>query len=446
MKVKKIFAALFATMLILMVPCGSALALTQDSAGNGFISSDDSNEVESVEHDLVVSDSCAIDGAQVGSDIIGAGDEITISNSKVGGSIRIFSNTLAVNSTSVGSNITAFGNSIQVGEGTTVSGVYAFANDFTFYGSANHISVYASTVTIDGVVDGDVDVTASSVTVGPNAKITGTLTLSVSNAPDISTDAEIGNISTLENQSPMTEFISSMFPGLDYLGTFFLATMFVCIILFALLIQWIGGRGVERSCDIMRRRTGAMILSGVLVVVLTPLLAILLSVIGFTFPIAIVLLFMIGILSILAVPYTAVVTGRMVFKRLNPYASAAISGLIFAALIMVPYVNVVVYLCSAVIMAGCMFLGIQEHFRRDRNQMPPNGYSGYSGGGNYPGQGPQNPYGPNSGYGDPYSYNGYYNNPYGSNYGYGNYPYGPDSGNGSENNNQNQDGSGYGNW
>ena len=76
------------------------------------------------------------------------------------------------------------GQHVVLNTGSTANCFYAAGETVALRGSAKSAALAGDTVTIDGTVDGDVEVWADKLILGKNARITGTVNAHVSQDPE----------------------------------------------------------------------------------------------------------------------------------------------------------------------------------------------------------------------------------------------------------------------
>ncbi len=345
---KRTLAIAIALVACMLLGAVSAYALAPDTAGNAS-SSNESLASEKVDSDLFWAGyETTISQTEVGGDIIAAGSKIEVQQSTVAGNIRAAGQTLVFNSTQIARNATVAGSSVSFGQGTSAGGVYVFAEDAGFYGTARYLSVSASTVTIDGTIEGDVDVSAANVTVGDNAKITGTLRVTSTNQPNISSAASIA----AQELSASADATSQIASGLSSVSGVVFAITLISTIVLSVLMAWILKRPVAASAEMFGEKPVAILLVGLCSLVVAPIAAILLLLLGVTWPLSIAILCLIVALSCISLPFTAAAMGRIAFKKMNPILSALVMGAIAAVLSIIPVVGTLVSVFATLFMFG----------------------------------------------------------------------------------------------
>lgn len=155
-----------------------------DTAGNVLATEVDSTP-SGIEGDLYwAGQSLNLDDASIGRDIIAAGENLSIRDCTVGGAVRLAARTIDIAKTAIDGSVTVAGQHVVLNTGSTANCFYAAGETVALRGSAKSAALAGDTVTIDGTVDGDVEVWADKLILGKNARITGTVNAHVSQDPE----------------------------------------------------------------------------------------------------------------------------------------------------------------------------------------------------------------------------------------------------------------------
>ena len=177
-----------------------------DSAGNVFVSDGDSSP-SGVEGDLYwAGQSLNLDDTSIDRDIIAAGESLSIRDCTVGGAVRLAARTIDIAKTTIDGSVTVAAQHVVLNSGSTANCFYAAGETVALRGSVKSAALAGSTVTIDGTVDGDVEVWADKLVLGKNAHITGTVNAHVSQDPERADGAKVGalKIDRTENEDTST--------------------------------------------------------------------------------------------------------------------------------------------------------------------------------------------------------------------------------------------------
>jgi len=211
-------------------------------------------------------------GDRVGSDLYAAGGDIVIDaavdhNARLaGGRIRL------TRHATIAGNMTLAGSSLLM-EGRT-------GGAFTAFGES---------VTINGEIHGDASVAARSLNVGPNARITGSLTYRTANPPKISPRAVIsGGVKKSELEFPEAE-VKPVAKAVAWVGALMFASGLFVI---GALIIMLSPTGVSSLVGQIRARPLQSLLIGFALIVCVPVAAILAMVTVIGIPIGLLLMLM----------------------------------------------------------------------------------------------------------------------------------------------------------
>lgn len=165
-------ALLFALIALALTVLPTASFAGTDTAGNVLATEVDSNP-SGVEGDLYwAGQSLNLDDASIGRDIIAAGESLSIRDCTVGGAVRLAARTIDISKTVIDGSVTVAGQHVVLNTGSTANCFYAMGETVALRGTAKSAALAGDTVTIDGTVDGDVEVWADKLVLGKNARIT----------------------------------------------------------------------------------------------------------------------------------------------------------------------------------------------------------------------------------------------------------------------------------
>ena len=222
-----LFVALALIALALAALPAAAFAGT-DTAGNVLATDNDSNP-SGVEGDLYwAGQNLNLDDASIDRDIIAAGDSLSIRDCTVGGAVRLAARTIDIAQTTVAGSVTVAGQHVVLNTDSTASCFYAAGETVALRGSVKSAALAGDTVTIDGTVDGDVEVWADKLILGKNARISGTVNAHVSEDPERASGAEVGALKIDRTENEDTSTVNDVIGGI-VAGA--LSTCFVALLL-----------------------------------------------------------------------------------------------------------------------------------------------------------------------------------------------------------------------
>ncbi len=326
----RLFVALALIALALAALPAAAFAGT-DTAGNVLATDSDSNP-SGVEGDLYwAGQSLDLDDASIDRDIIAAGESLSVRDCTVGGAVRLAARTIDIAQTTVDGSVTVAGQHVVLNSDSTANCFYAAGETVALRGSVKSAALAGDTVTIDGTVDGDVEVWADKLILGKNARISGTVNAHVSEDPERAAGAEVGalKIDRTENEDASTVN--------DVIGGIVAAALSTCFV--ALLLELVFPRATASAAGMLHQRPTPLWVSGLLgtVAVVPTVLLLIISIAGLSLAGAL----MCGIIGIALVSaaFAGCAIARMVGHSQNRYAMAAVGGIIAGVLTAIPLVG-----------------------------------------------------------------------------------------------------------
>ena len=326
----RLFVALALIALALAALPAAAFAGT-DTAGNVLATDSDSNP-SGVEGDLYwAGQSLDLDDASIDHDIIAAGESLSIRDCTVGGAVRLAARTIDIAKTTIDGSVTVAGQHVVLNTDSTANCFYAAGETVALRGSVKSAALAGDTVTIDGTVNGDVEVWADKLVLGKNARITGTVNAHVSEDPERAAGAEVGALKIDRTENEDTSTVN------DAIGGIVAAALSTCFV--ALLLELIFPRATASAAGMLHQRPTPLWVSGLLgtVAVVPTVLLLIISIAGLSLAGAL----MCGVIGIALVSaaFAGCAIARMVGHSQNRYAMAAVGGIIAGVLTAIPLVG-----------------------------------------------------------------------------------------------------------
>lgn len=326
----RLFIAFALIALALAVLPAAAFAGT-DTAGNVLATDSDSNP-SGVEGDLYwAGQSLDLDDASIDHDIIAAGESLSIRDCTVGGAVRLAARTIDIAQTAVDGSVTVAGQHVVLNTDSTANCFYAAGETVALRGSVKSAALAGDAVTIDGTVDGDVEVWADKLILGKNARITGTVNAHVSEDPERAAGAEVGALKIDRTEHEDTSTAN------DVIGGIVAAALSTCFV--ALLLELVFPRATASAAGMLHQRPTPLWVSGLLgtVAVVPTVLLLIISIAGLSLAGAL----MCGVIGIALVSaaFAGCAIARMVGHNQNRYAMAAVGGIIAGVLTAIPLVG-----------------------------------------------------------------------------------------------------------
>ena len=286
-----------------------------DTAGNVLATEADSNP-SSAEGDLYwAGQSLNLDDASIGRDIIAAGDSLSIRDCTVGGAVRLAARTIDISKTAIDGSVTVAGQHVVLNTGSTASCFYAMGETVALRGSAKSAALAGSTVTIDGTVDGDIEVWADKLA-------------HISEDPERAEGAQVGALKIDRTENEDTSTIN------DTIGGIVAAALSTCFV--AILLELVLPRATASAAGMLRQRPTPLWVSGLLgtVAAVPAVLLLTISIAGLSLAGALMCA-VIGI-ALVSAAFTGTAIARMVGHNQNRYAMAVVGGIAAGVLTALP--------------------------------------------------------------------------------------------------------------
>lgn len=338
-------ALLFALIALALTVLPKTSFAGTDTAGNVLATEVDSNP-SGVEGDLYwAGQSLNLDDASIGRDIIAAGESLSIRDCTVGGAVRLAARTIDISKTAIDGSVTVAGQHVVLNTGSAANCFYAMGETVALRGSAKSAALAGSTVTIDGTVDGNVEVWADKLILGKNAHITGTVSAHVSEDPERAAGAKVGalKIDRTENEGAATTVN-------DIIGGIVAAALSTCFV--ALLLELVFPRATASAAGMLHQRPTPLWVSGLLgtIAIVPAVLLLIISIAGLSLA-GTLLCGVIGI-ALVSTAFAGCAIARMVGHNQNRYAMAAVGGIAAGALTGLPLIGDFVSGVAFVFMLG----------------------------------------------------------------------------------------------
>lgn len=337
-------ALLFALIALALTVLPTTSFAGTDTAGNVLATEVDSNP-SGVESDLYwAGQSLNLDDASIGRDIIAAGESLSIRDCTVGGAIRLAARTIDISKTAIDGSVTVAGQHVVLNTGSAANCFYAVGETVALRGSAKSAALAGDTVTIDGTVEGDVEVWADKLILGKNARITGTVNAHVSEDPERAAEAEVGALKIDRTENEDTSTIN------DVIGGIVAAALSTCFV--ALLLELVFPRATASAAGMLHQRPTPLWVSGLLgtIAIVPAVLLLIISIAGLSLA-GTLLCGVIGI-ALVSTAFAGCAIARMVGHNQNRYAMAAVGGIAAGALTGLPLIGDFVSGVAFVFMLG----------------------------------------------------------------------------------------------
>lgn len=307
-----------------------------------------------------------LQGAGVRNDIIAAGRSVIIDNCQVVGAVRAAAQSITISDTSANQNITVAAQDIVIDDGQA-NAVAAACNTFSFSGSCQELTAFASDVFIDGTVEGDVNVGANNVIIGTNARIKGTLHVSAPQDPVMQRGAEVAEVeyTKTEEEAPAPDTNEVVVGLASSLVVFSAVISIIGALVVAVLAEWLFKRNTAAAAQMIRTRTGATIGTGVVGAFLAPLVIVILCVLVVTLPVAGILTLTLIAMTVAAKGFVGASVFKLAFPNLGRFKCALAGGAIMGVAGAIPILGTVVSAAAFMYFLGYVLQSIYLSLHTD---------------------------------------------------------------------------------
>lgn len=322
---------LFALIALALTVLPTASFAGTDTAGNVLATEADSTP-SGAEGDLYwAGQNLNLDDASIDRDIIAAGDSLSIRDCTVGGAVRLAARTIDISKTAIDGSVTVAGQHVVLNTGSTANCFYAMGETVALRGSAKSAALAGSTVTIDGTVDGDVEVWADKLILGKNARVTGTVNAHIPEDPERAGGAQVGALKIDRTENENTSTIN------DVIGGIVAAALSTCFV--AILLELVFPRATASAAGMLHQRPTPLWMSGLLgtVAIVPAVLLLIISIAGLSLAGALMCA-VIGV-ALVSTAFAGCAIARMVGHNQNRYAMAAVGGVAAGALTGLPLIG-----------------------------------------------------------------------------------------------------------
>lgn len=357
-KQMKRFATLFAAMMLVLVTSISCFADTEeyekDSAGNYFAAGDNVTiEGDGIFSGYAAGANVSATGANFEDGIAFAGAKINVTDVCAGSSAYLAGNSIEVKDSFISGNVLAAGSIVSIDDGSYCNAALLFGNTVEFSGTTNSIIVAGNRVVIDGTINGDAIIEGDDVIIGENAVIDGAVTITADKEPQISDSATMGEykfnkITTKEAEGQVKRSVGAVIVDKIKSAIYWSLAM----VLVGLVMCWLMKKQLLEAGIMVKERTGIMLGTGAIVLLVTPIAAIiaLFTVIGI--PVTLLVMTIYIVLCCIAIAFSGASIGRFVFSNLNPVLASIISIVILEFVKVIPIVGGFVSLAACIYTLG----------------------------------------------------------------------------------------------
>ena len=305
-----------------------------------------------------VGDPLKLVNSRVGNDVMGGGFNTEFTNAAINGDVRLLAQRARMQNAVIQGNVDLLGLEIDIDRRSAARGYYCGGGTIHFEGTSNRLIAYGQSIYFDGVVEGDVTLSAQDIYIGPNARITGLLDIRSGqnlSTLDIPASAQIGRIDTnLDHPNTIDQITQIRGAIAPYFQVGSMLFLVVSFILLGLASLWGFGHKLTEADRLVHRYPLAMLVLGAIAILFAFVIVMLGAVLIFTIPLSIIVALAFGIAFIYCVPFTGASIALRLRNRIRPTLCVILGCGIGAALLFVPYVNAGVMVASMLYFVGYM--------------------------------------------------------------------------------------------
>lgn len=290
-------------------------------------------------------------------DVLCAGMTLTVGGT-VNGDVRLAGSEVNVEGKVQGS-VTAAGASLKLSKDAVVGrDVTAGGNDMQINGAVGRDVMSGSdALRISGTVGRDVTAGVNSLTVSDGAKITGNLNYTGEKSGAVANGTVQGKVNFTQAENERGD------KGFDVLAAF---VGLLALVVFTVLAVLLMPRFIHTAASLSLRNVLLAALLGLAFVVLMPVLAIVLFATGFGALTGFVLLVAYVLIGLASFVFASYYTGLTVLRKraTNAIVVAAVGALVLGILLMIPVLNVLVFIAAVLVGIGMPIMHLRYQFSK----------------------------------------------------------------------------------
>ncbi len=303
--------------------------------------------------------SLELSSSRIDDDVLSSGVHLNFKHSQILGDVRVFGQSITLTDTVIGGDVDAIGIDISIDDTSAANSYYCGASTISFSGSAKRFVAYGQSIYFDGVVDGDVSLSAQEIVIGPHARISGLLDIRSGQSLEtleIPAQAQISHLNTsLDDPNAIDQIAQIRSAIAPYFQVGSILFVVVAFALLGLAGLWVFGNKIEEANRLVRRYPFAILVLGVIVLLFMVIITLIGPVLVFTIPLSIIVALLLVVTLICCVPFTGSSVALMLLgKRLRPSFCVVIGAGVGGALLFVPYLNAVLIVVSLIYFVGYM--------------------------------------------------------------------------------------------
>ena len=336
---KHIIKGLIASLLVILLITFTSVFVLAFNVRSGDIVTVTSGEV--IDGDLYIAGKTIIIDSTINGDLIAAGQTIMV-NGIVNGSIIAAAQTVNING-EVTHAVRVIGETLNIG-GTIGRDLLVACRDFSMVSTAEiggDLLLGASTARIDGLIKGDINSGVNRLTIASTASIQGKLNYISKNEANIQSGAQI--------RGTITHKLPDVKKGLEAkagIGVWWIVIGFLMTLVLGIIIVLLAPRRVKAVTESIRTRPWASLGWGAVILVATPIVALIVCITIIGLPLGLIALVLYAIAIYLAQLFVGLLIGQLIigaFRGVETRAAlvgALVLGLAILRLLrLIPFVG-----------------------------------------------------------------------------------------------------------
>ena len=300
---------------------------------------------EVVEGDLYLAASTIVIDGTVNGDVFAAGQSLTI-NGNINGGVSLAGQTITLNgkvnngarlaaqfitvSSDIGRDLVVAGSQITIASTSQVhDDLMLYGDTVRFEGRVDgNMGGNANSITVTGTVGGNIDLTVNKLTMASSSEVKGNLKYTSSNEAVVQSGAKItGTTTHLPPSGKTTSW--SLFPAMAGLAVVWTIFFYLMILLTGIIVILIARRRITLMASSIQSRPWQSLGWGALILVATPIVAIIVMISIIGIPLGLIALVLYGIALYLSQIPVGLLIGRLIIRQNRPIESR---GLMIGAL------------------------------------------------------------------------------------------------------------------
>lgn len=348
------------TITCLLVMMCTVVAFADDSttsgifAGNAF-SAGTNPEVkgENVKDIFAAGNFVSVDDSIASGNVFAAGNSVSITDVDAGADVIAAGQALNIDNTTVGGNLIAAGQNATISDGVKVDTAIIGAGTIEFNGQASYLNIDGEVVTINGIVDGDVDVTADKLYVGENAVINGKLKATTKEEPKVEPTATVGEYeyeelkddakATAEKVGFFAKIIKKITSLFYWIPAMVILGIVMCLVF---------GKNLDEAKELITAKPLEMVLFGAISWIAVPTAAVFCMITVIGFPIGMIVATVYAVLIWAGLTFAGASLARLVFPKMNPVLASVIGVAVLELVRIVPVIGTLVGIAADMYLVG----------------------------------------------------------------------------------------------